>query len=49
MTGDKPERREVGAWIGQQPDENTEQVRESLDESADRVALTDNQAADDES
>ncbi len=30
----EPERREGGAWIGQHPDENTEQVREQLDEWA---------------
>lgn len=40
---DETERREGGAWIGQHPDENTEQVRESLDEGADRVAVTDNE------
>lgn len=41
---DDTERREGGAWIGQHPDENTEQVREELDEGADRVAVTDNEA-----
>ncbi len=42
--GDDTQRREDGAWIGQHPDENTEQVREQLDEGADRVAVTNNEA-----
>ena len=37
------DRREGGAWIGQHPDENTEQVREELDEGAERVAVTNNE------
>ena len=41
---DDTERREGGAWIGQHPDENTEQVREQLDEGAERVAVTNNEA-----
>jgi len=40
---DDTERREGGAWIGQHPDENTERVRESLDEGAERVAVTNNE------
>jgi len=40
---DDTERREGGAWIGQHPDKNTEQVRESLDEGAERVAVTNNE------
>ena len=36
--------RQGGAWIGQHPDENTEQVRENLPEGAERVAVTNNQA-----
>ena len=40
---DDIERREGGAWIGQQPDENTEQVREQLDDGAERVAVTNNE------
>lgn len=36
------ERREGGAWIGQHPDENTEQVREQLPDDAERVAVTNN-------
>lgn len=40
---DDTERREGGAWIGQHPDENTEKVRESLDEGAERVAVTNNE------
>ena len=43
MTQDT-ERREGGAWIGQHPDENTEQVRENLDEGAERVAVTSNES-----
>ncbi len=43
---DDTERREGGAWIGQHPDPNTEQVRESLDESAERVAVTNNESGD---
>lgn len=36
--------RQPGAWIGQRPDENTETVRESLDEGAERVAVTNNES-----
>lgn len=43
---DDTERREGGAWIGQHPDENTEQVREHLDEGAERVAVTNNEAGE---
>lgn len=43
---DDTERREGGAWIGQHPDENTERVRELLDDGAERVAVTDNEAGD---
>ena len=35
--------REGGAWIGQHPDPNTEQVREQLDDGAERVAVTQNE------
>lgn len=41
MTTDTPER-QGGAWIGQHPDENTEQVRENLPAGAERVAVTNN-------
>jgi hypothetical protein len=41
---DDPKRREGGAWIGQHPDPNTEQVREGLDPGAERVAVTNNEA-----
>ena len=43
MTQDT-EPREGGAWIGQHPDENTEQVRENLDDGAERVAVTNNES-----
>ena len=43
MTNDTPER-QGGAWIGQHPDENTEQVRENLPEGAERVAVTNNES-----
>jgi hypothetical protein len=43
---DDTERREGGAWIGQHPDENTERVREQLDEGAERVAVTDNETGE---
>ena len=36
--------REPGAWIGQRQDENTERVREALDDGAERVAVTHNGA-----
>jgi hypothetical protein len=36
--------REGGAWIGQHPDENTEKVRDQLDEGAERVAVTNNES-----
>jgi phosphosulfolactate synthase (CoM biosynthesis protein A) len=41
---DDTQRREGGAWIGQHPDENTEQVRQQLDEGAERVAVTNNES-----
>jgi hypothetical protein len=40
------EDREPGAWIGQQPDENTEEVEQTLDDRAERIAVTNNEAAD---
>ena len=45
MTNDTPER-QGGAWIGQHPDANTEQVRENLPEGAERVAVTNNESED---
>ena len=39
------ERREPGAWIGQAPDENTAEVERTLHEDAERVAVTNNTAA----
>ena len=45
MTNETPER-QGGAWIGQHPDENTEQVRENLPEGAERVAVTNNEPED---
>ena len=41
---DSTERREGGAWIGQHPDENTEQVRRQLPDGAERVAITNNES-----
>lgn len=41
---DDTERRQGGAWIGQHPDENTEDVRDDLDEGAERVAVTANES-----
>jgi hypothetical protein len=41
---DDAERREGGAWIGQHPDENTEELRRKLDEGAERVAVTSNES-----
>ena len=43
---DRKSDREGGAWIGQHPDENTEKVRESLDDGAERVAVTNNESDD---
>ena len=43
---DKHPDREAGAWIGQQPDENTEEVERTLDDGAERVAVTNNEADD---
>lgn len=45
MTDDDQDRT-GGAWIGQQPDENTKQVREGLDDGAERVAVTNNESGD---
>jgi hypothetical protein len=45
---DETERREGGAWIGQHPDENTEEVRERLPEGAERVAVTNNEPGEPE-
>jgi hypothetical protein len=41
---DDAERREGGAWIGQHPDENTEELRRKLDKGAERVAETSNES-----
>ena len=38
--------RQGGAWIGQHPDPNTEQVRENLDDGAERVAVTNNESGE---
>ena len=38
--------REAGAWIGQRPDRNTEEVERTLDRRAERVAVTNNEADD---
>ena len=43
---DNTERREGGAWIGQHPDENTQQVRENLGDDAERVAVTNNESGE---
>jgi hypothetical protein len=43
---DDTERREGGAWIGQHPDENTQEVRDNLDEGAERVAVTNNDSGE---
>jgi hypothetical protein len=40
---DRTEPREGGAWIGQHPDPATTDVREGLDDGAERVAVTDNE------
>lgn len=41
---DATDRREGGAWIGQHPDENTDEVREQLPEGAERVSVTANES-----
>lgn len=38
--------REGGAWIGQRADPNTEEVRKSLGNGAERVAVTNNESDD---
>jgi hypothetical protein len=43
---EETDRRQGGAWIGQHPDPNTEDVREDLDDGAERIAVTDNEAGD---
>ena len=43
---DETEPRQGGAWIGQHPDPNTEQVRENLDDGAERVAVTNNESGE---
>ena len=43
MTEDRE--REGGAWIGQHPDENTEDVRRRIGSDAERVAVTDNESS----
>ena len=43
MTDDIPER-QGGAWIGRQPDENTDRVRKNLPDGAERVAVTNNES-----
>jgi hypothetical protein len=44
--GEKPRNRESGAWIGQRPDENTEEIERTLDDGAERVAVTNNETDD---
>jgi hypothetical protein len=52
MTTDDPKRHEDttadertgGAWIGQHPDANTEEIEEHQDPGAERVAVTSNEA-----
>ena len=46
MTEDTTPEREGGAWIGQHPDPNTQKVRESLDDGAERVAVTNNESGE---
>ena len=41
---DDADRREGGAWIGQHPDENTEELRRKLHDGAERVAVTSNES-----
>jgi hypothetical protein len=36
--------RQGGAWIGQHPDQNTEEIREELDDGAERIAVTNNES-----
>lgn len=43
---DETPEREGGAWIGQQPDANTQKVREDLSEGAERIAVTQNESGD---
>ena len=43
MTDDTRDR-QGGAWIGQHPDPNTEEIREELDEGAERIAVTSNES-----
>jgi hypothetical protein len=43
MTQEK-DAREGGAWIGQHPDPNTQEVRDNLDGGAERVAVTNNES-----
>ena len=38
--------REGGAWIGQRPDPNTDGIRETLDDGAERVAVTNTESDD---
>jgi hypothetical protein len=42
--GEQHSDRPAGAWIGQQPDENTERVERTLDDGAERTAVTNNEA-----
>ena len=43
MTDDASDR-QGGAWIGQHPDQNTEEIREELDDGAERIAVTNNES-----
>ena len=45
MSQQQPDR-EGGAWIGQRPDPNTDEVRETLDDGAERVAVTNTESDD---
>ena len=43
---DRESEREPGSWIGQHPDQTTEEIRKGLDEGAKRVSVTDNESDD---
>ncbi|MGH2428948.1 MAG: hypothetical protein ACRDGV_08710 [Candidatus Limnocylindria bacterium] len=45
MNEERTREREGGAWIGQHPDENTEQVRNELDQGDERVAATSSESS----
>jgi hypothetical protein len=42
---DEKQRERTAPYIGQRPDENTDEIEEQLDPNAERIAVTDNESS----